>query len=134
MRTILWLGVLIVVGLLGYLLHGFIERRKAQVEYYYYEVSADVIARYSAEADSLEQVANRLRQRLDSAGLLRRAAVRQHLTLVEDEIAALRRTIELWRKSRPGRAGIDLYRQVVLLYGEALAAARALAADTLADR
>jgi hypothetical protein len=134
MKTIFWLAALVLVGLLGYLLHGFIEGRKAQTGFYNFEVSSEEAARYLAQADSLERIADSLRVRLDRVGLLRRGPVRQHLALVEDELAALRSTIELWGKSRATRRDIDLYRKVVLLYGEASAAARALAADTLADK
>jgi hypothetical protein len=131
MKTVFWLLAMVLVGLLAYWLHGFIELRKGQVEFYNYEVGSEMIARYALQADSLRQRADSLRMRLDRAGLLRRRVVQYHLDLVEDEIAALDRTIEMWRKSRRIRSEVDLYRQTVLLYGEASAAARALAGDTL---
>ncbi len=134
MRTIFWLLMLGVTGLLGYLLHSFIEHRKTQVEFYRYDVSAEVIAGYAAKADSLRQQADSLRARLEGAGLLRRRAVQAHLTLLEDEIVALERTVEKWVKSKRSRSDVDIERQVILLYGEASAAAQALAADTLLER
>ncbi|MEO0078639.1 MAG: hypothetical protein ABIK86_06555 [candidate division WOR-3 bacterium] len=133
MRTIFWLLMLSLTGLLGYLLHSFIEHRKTQVEFYRYDVSAEVIAGYAARADSLRQQANSLRARLERTGLLQRRAVRAHLTLLEDEIVALERTVEKWKKSKRTRSEVDLGRQVILLYGEASAAAQALAADTLLE-
>ena len=133
MRTIFWILMLLVVGLVGYLLHGFVNARRSQVEAYRHDVGPEEIARYQAQADSLKGEAAWLRQRLETKGLLRRQAARAHLALLEDEVVALERAIENWRKSKATRADVDLHRQVILLYGEASAAARALAADTLPD-
>ncbi len=134
MKAIFWLLMLGITGLLGYLLHSFIEHRKTQVEFYRYDVSAEVIAGYAAKADSLRTRADSLRRRLELSGLLGRRAVQAHLTLLEDEIVALERTVEKWMKSKRSRSDFDVERQVILLYGEASAAAQALAADTLLER
>ncbi|MFO7675724.1 MAG: hypothetical protein R6X12_05375 [bacterium] len=131
MKTLYWLLMLVLVGLLGYLLHAFIEGRKYQVEFLNYEVSLDSIAVFEARVDSLKETADSLRDRLDRAGLLSRGSVRAHLALVEDELITFKRTVEMWRKARPSKGGRDLYRQAVLLYGRASAASQALAYDTL---
>jgi hypothetical protein len=128
-----WLMALAAAGMLGYLLHSFIEHRKTQVEFYRYDVSAEVIAGYAAKADSLRHKADSLRARLERSGLFGRRAVQAHLALLEDEIVSLERTVEKWTKSKRTRSDVDLHRQVILLYGEASAAAQALAADTLLE-
>lgn len=133
MKTVFWLLMLVFFGLLGYLLNEFIQGRRSQVEFLNYEVSADSIAVFQARADSLRVQADGLRERLERTGRLTRASVRARLELLEDEIISLERTVEMWRKSRPARAGRDAYRQCVLLYGEASAACQALAQDTLDD-
>jgi len=130
-KTIFWLCALVITGLLGYLLHNFIEHRKAQVEILDPNVGLPEINAYQARADSLRARADSVRQRLEQAGLLSRRSVRTHLALLEDEIIALERTIEVWRKSKKLRGEVDLHRQCVLLYGRASAACNALAADTL---
>lgn len=133
MRTLYWILILLIVGMVGYLLRGFTSHRRQQVEFYRYDVGPEVIDDYQAKADSLRHQASWLRQRLETKGVLRRRAAQAHLALLEDEIAALERTVEKWRKSKLGRSDVDLQRQVILLYGEASAAARALAADTLLE-
>ncbi|MEO0081089.1 MAG: hypothetical protein ABIL25_02205 [candidate division WOR-3 bacterium] len=134
MRLLFWLLALAGAVLLGYLLHEFIGHRKAQVETLDYGVSAREIEAYRVRAESLKTEAEKLRVRLEATGRLRRPAVRQRLELLLDEIAALERTIEMWYKSKRLRSDVDLVRQTILLYGEASAAARALAGDTLPDR
>lgn len=131
MKTIFWLCALVVTGLLGYLLHNFIEYRKAQVEILDPNVGIDTINLYQARADSLRARADSVRRQLERAGLLSRPSVKAHLALLEDEIIALERTIEVWRKSKKLRSEVDLHRQCVLLYGKASSACNALAADTL---
>ena len=133
MKTIFWLCALVITGLLGYLLHNFIEHRKAQVEILDPNVGLPEINAYQARADSLRARADSVRQRLEQAGLLSRRSVRTHLALLEDEIIALERTIEVWRKSKKLRGEVDLHRQCVLLYGKASAACDALAADTMRE-
>jgi hypothetical protein len=131
MKTLYWLLALALVGMLGYMLHGFVAGRRYQVEFLNYEVGRDSIAGFEARVDTLKATADSLRAKLESAGFLRRAAVRSHLAMLEDEIISLERTVEMWRKSLPSKGGRDLYRQAVLLYGRASAASQALAHDTL---
>lgn len=131
MRTIFWTLALLIFGLLGYLLNDFIEHRKSQVEFLNYEVGPQEVARFMNRIDSLKAAADSLALRLESMGLLRRRVAQSHLALLRDEITAIDRTLEMWRKSRRTTIGMDIYRQLVLLYGEASAAAKALAADTL---
>ncbi|MEO0073158.1 MAG: hypothetical protein ABIK43_00660 [candidate division WOR-3 bacterium] len=133
MKTLFWVLALLMFGLLGYLLHGFIEHRKSQVEFLQYEVGPQEIAAFMIRLDSLKAAADSLVLRLESMGLLRRRVAQSHLALLRDEIAAIDRTLEMWRKSRRTTIGMDIYRQLVLLYGEASAAAKALAADTLME-
>ncbi len=133
MKTFWLICLIVIAGMLGYLIHDFIEHRKGQVEFLDFTAGRDAMATYQARADSLKAKADSLRGRLEGAGLLRRRSVRAHLELLDDEIIALERTIEKWQKSKRSRSDVDLHRQVVLLYGEASAAARALAADTLPD-
>lgn len=131
MKTIFWLSAVVLTGLLGYLLHSFIEHRKSQVEFIAYNVGQDQIALYQTRVDSLKAVAAALESRLDSQNALRWGSARAHMELLRDEIASLERTIEMWQMSRENPARLDIERQVILLYGKASAAARALAADTL---
>lgn len=131
MKTIFWLCALVITGLLGYLLHNFIEHRKAQVEILDPNVGIETITLYQARADSLRVRADSVRLQLERAGLLSRRSVETHLALLEDEIIALERTIEVWRKSKKLRGEVDLHRQCVLLYGKASGVCDALAADTL---
>ena len=131
MKTVFWLCALVITGLLGYLLHNFIEHRKAQVEILNPNVGIETITLYQARADSLRVRADSVRLRLERAGLLSRRSVMTHLALLEDEIVSLERTIEVWRKSKKLRGEVDLHRQCVLLYGKASGVCNALAADTL---
>lgn len=133
MRAIFLSTLVIIGGLLGWLIHDFVQHRRRQVEFLDFTVGRDAIAAYAARADSLRARADSLRTKLESTGRLRRRSVRAHLDLLEDEIRSLDLTIEKWRKSKRTRSEVDLHRQVVLLYGEASAAARALAADTLPE-
>jgi hypothetical protein len=130
-RTIFWLCALVITGLLGYLLHNFIEHRKAQVEILDPNVGIETITLYQARADSLRARADSVRLRLEGAGLLSRPSVRANLALLEDEIVALERTIEVWQKSKKVRSEVDLHRQCVLLYGKASGVCDALASDTI---
>jgi len=130
-KTLFWLLALVLTGLFGYLLHNFIEHRKTQVEILDPNVGLQEINAYQARADSLRVRADSVRQRLDRAGLLSRRSVKAHLALLEDEIIALDRTIEVWRKSKKVRSEVDLHRQCVLLYGKASGLCDALASDTL---
>lgn len=134
MRTIFWTLALLICGLLGYLLHNFIEHRKQQVEFLDYVVGVSEIAAYQARVDSLKLTAADLESRLSTSGALGRRTVRARLELLKDEIVALERTIEMWRKTKRTVANVDVHRQVVLLYGEASAAARALATDTMVEK
>ncbi len=131
MKTVFYVLALLAVGLLGYLLHEFIQQRKSQVEFLDYNLTREEAALYQARVDSLKRTAEELRARLESTGRLRRRSVQVHLELLLDEIVALERTLEMWQKSIRLRSQKDLLRQTILLYGEASAAARALAADTL---
>jgi len=133
-KTIFWLCALVITGLLGYLLHNFIEHRKAQVEILDPNVGFETITLYQARADSLRARADSVRLQLERAGLLSRRSVKAHLALLEDEIVALERTIEVWRKSKKVRSEVDLHRQCVLLYGKASGVCDALASDTLAAK
>jgi len=130
-KTIFWLCALVITGLLGYLLHNFIEHRKAQVEILNPNVGIETITLYQARADSLRARADSVRLQLERAGLLSRPSVRAHLALLDDEIIALERTIEVWRKSKKVRGEVDLHRQCILLYGKASGVCNALASDTL---
>jgi len=132
-KTIFWLCALVITGLLGYLLHNFIEHRKAQVEVLDPNVGIETITLYEARADSLRARADSVRRQLERTGLLSRRPVKTHLALLEDEIVALERTIEVWRKSKKLRGEVDLHRQCVLLYGKASGACDALAADTMRE-
>ena len=131
MKAVFWLLALVLTGLFGYLLHSFIEHRKTQVEILDPNVGLQEINAYQARADSLRARADSVRQRLDRAGLMSRRSVKAHLALLEDEIVALERTIEVWRKSKKVRSEVDLQRQCVLLYGKASGLCDALASDTL---
>lgn len=131
MKTVFYILALLAIGLLGYLLREFIHQRKSQVEFLDYNLTREEAALYQARVDSLKRTAEELRAKLESTGRLRRRSVQVHLELLLDEITALERTLEMWQKSIRLRSQKDLVRQTILLYGEASAAARALAADTL---
>jgi len=67
---------MVLMGLVGYLLHDFVEHRKTQVELLNPNVRSEGIAAYQARADSLRVLADSLRGRLERAGLLTRPSVK----------------------------------------------------------
>ncbi len=131
MKAVGWIVGLIALALIGYLLYEFFTDRKRARDIVYYEVTADSVQAYRDRAVELRRQAKVLRARLDDLKLWERPAVQARIAELDRQVEELELAIERWSKARRTRSEKDLYRQCILLYGEASGICKALAADTL---
>lgn len=132
MKTVSWILGFATLALIGYLLYHFFEDRRRAPNIIYYEVTADSVQAFRERAAELRLQSKSLRARLDELKLWERPGVQARITALDKQVTELDLAVERWETSRRTRSEKDLYRQCVLLYGQASGMCDALAMDTLA--
>jgi hypothetical protein len=93
--------------------------------------SPDSIAAYEQRIGDLRAEIDSLKNVLGRRGVSGRITVRSRISHVEQQLAALREAVRIWRSAHDAYGVGQAYRQCVLLYGSAQSACRALSFDTL---
>lgn len=94
-------------------------------------VSSDSIAAYEQRIGDLGVRVDSLKAALARYGVLERIPVRRRISQVEQQLAALKESVRIWRLAHDAYGVGQAYRQCILLYGSAQSACRALSYDTL---
>jgi uncharacterized protein YlxW (UPF0749 family) len=131
MKTIAWILGLIVLALIGYLLFNFFTDERRAQDVVYYEVSADSVRAFREQAAELRSQARLLRARLEQTALWDWPSVQERARTLDRRVEQLDSTIAAFENTRRERGAMDLYRQCLLLYGQAAGMCEALATDTL---
>jgi hypothetical protein len=130
-KTISWILGFIALALIGYLLYHFFEDRRRSPDAVYYEVNADSVQAFRDRAGELRRQSKALKARLEELKLWERPAVQARIEELDRQVDGLDQAVERWEMARRTRSEKDLYRQCVLLYGQASGMCDALAMDTL---
>ena len=131
MKTLSWILGIVALALIGYLLYHFFEDRRRAPDAVYYEVTADSVQAFRDRAAELRLQSKALKARLEELKLWERPGVQARIAELDRQVDGLDLAVERWEKSRRTRSEKDLYRQCILLYGEASGACKSLAMDTL---
>lgn len=131
MKTLGWILGVAALALIAYLLYNSLESRRRAPDAVYYEVTTDSVLAYRERAAELRAQSKLLRARLEELKLWERPGVQARIGELDRQVAGLEQAVERWEAGRRTRSEKDLYRQCILLYGEASGACKSLAFDTL---
>lgn len=131
MKAIFWLLLFVVALLTATLVLRFAVERGRQARPIPYEVSADSIATYQERLAQLKDHLNRLQDKARQSEPWERLRLERRLQLLSAKIRDLEVAVAQWRAARSPNAAGNLYRNCILLYGQASGVCDALAADTL---
>jgi hypothetical protein len=93
--------------------------------------NSDSIAAYEQRIGDLEARADSLKAAVARHGALAQVTVRRRIAQVEQQLAALKEAVRIWRAAHDQYGVGQAYRECLLLYGGAQSACQALSYDTL---
>lgn len=131
MKTLGWILGAVALALIAYLLYGFFQDRRKSPDAVYYEVTTDSVLAYRERAAEIRAQSKLLKARIEELKLWERPGVQARIEELDRQVAGLELAVERWEAGRRTRSEKDLYRQCILLYGEASGACKSLAFDTL---
>ncbi len=126
--TVLYI-ILLLVG--AAILTSFLLRKPRYVVSVSGSTSSDSIAAYEQRIGELGVRIDSLKAAVARHGVLGRPAVRRRIGQAEQQLAAMKEAVRIWRSAHDIYGVGQAYRECVLLYGGAQSACQSLSYDTL---